>query len=110
MHTLLESCVAVLGGRTNGTPKHCTFGHSSPSIAQPCSKRLPSSAEAMSDCSRRRRLSSVSGGKTKIGELRPLETSVGGVEVRVICDADDALEEDDVVETGGRLAGAVTVR
>jgi len=50
-------------------------------MAQPLRRRLPISAEAVSDCCRRRRISSVSAGRAKVGELRVLETSVGGVEV-----------------------------
>lgn len=69
-----------VGGRTKGTPKHLGLGHSSASIAHPCSRRFPISAEARSDCSRRRRLSGVSTGGAKVGELSPLDSSVGGVD------------------------------
>lgn len=71
-----------LGGLTRGIPKHCVFGHSSASIAHPFNKRLPISVDALSDCSRRRLLSGVSGGGANVGELRAAETSVGGVEDR----------------------------
>jgi hypothetical protein len=71
-----------LGGLTRGTPKQPVFGQSSPSIAQPLSILLPISAEAMSDCSLLRRVSSDSGGSAKTGELRVLDTSVGGVDMR----------------------------
>lgn len=42
---------------------------------------MPISEDALSDCSRRRRISGVSGGSAKVGELRELDMSVGGVEV-----------------------------
>jgi len=44
--------------------------------------RLPISAEAKSDCARRRIVSCGSGGGANVGELSVLDTSVGGVETR----------------------------
>jgi len=70
------------GGLTSGTPKQPGLEHSSASIAHPLSNRFPISAEAASDCCLRRIDSSVSTGGAKTGELRVLETSVGGVEER----------------------------
>jgi len=57
------------------------LGHSSASIAQPWSIRLPISAEAVSDCALLTAASCGSWG-ANVGELNPLavETSVGGVE------------------------------
>lgn len=72
----------AFGGRTRGTPQQFVDGHSSASIAQPFSKRLPISVEAVSDCSLRRLDSSVSGGRTKSSKLDSSESSVGGVEAR----------------------------
>ena len=49
---------------------------------------MPISADAASDCSRRRRVSSVMTGDTNTGELGTLETSVGGVEGRETRESD----------------------
>jgi hypothetical protein len=70
-----------LGGRTRGTPKHVSLGHSSASIAHPLRRRLPISVDARSDCCLRLRISSVSTGTAKVGELSVLEISVGGVDL-----------------------------
>lgn len=80
---------------------HWEFGHSSASIAQPFKRRLPISEDALSDWSRRRLLSSVSGGNSKVGELRVLDTSVGGVEAREIRDPDETLGEESEIRRGG---------
>lgn len=48
-------------------------------MAQPWSIRFPISAEAISDCARLRAASAVSIGGN-VGELSPLDNSVGGVE------------------------------
>ena len=48
----------------------------------------------MSDCSRRRRLSAVSGGRANVGELSALDISVGGVDVREMCESDEVLDTD----------------
>lgn len=61
-------------------------------MAQPFRRRLPISAEAASDCSRRRLDSSLSSGGAKTGELNTLDTSVGGVEERDGLEADVALD------------------
>jgi len=58
------------------------FGHSSPSIAHPFRRRFPISEDAWSDCWRLRIVSSVSTGGAKVGELRVLDISVGGVDGR----------------------------
>jgi hypothetical protein len=58
------------------------FGHSSPSIAHPFKRRFPISADAWSDCCRLRIVSSVSMGGANVGELKALDTSVGGVDGR----------------------------
>lgn len=90
------------------------MGHSSASIAQPLSIRFPISAEAVSDCCLRRKISSVSIGGANVGELRVLETSVGGVEDRDKWPLDALLMDDwsltcDCVVLGrmGRLEEAV---
>lgn len=70
----------IIGGLTRGTPKHRGFIHSSASIAHPFKRRFAISAEAASDCSRQRIDSAVSTGGAKVGELKALEISVGGVD------------------------------
>lgn len=45
-------------------------------------RRAPISDDAASACWRRRALSAVSTGRANVGELSPLDISVGGVEVR----------------------------
>ena len=51
--------------------------------------------------------SGVSIGGAKVGELKVLEYSVGGVEIRERCEEDDALPE---VEHGGTLCDAAASR
>lgn len=63
-------------------------------MAHPLRSRLPISEEALSDCSRRRLDSSVSAGGAKTGELRVLDTSVGGVDERDICEPDVRLDDE----------------
>lgn len=55
----------------------------------------------MSDCSRRRLDSSVSAGGAKTGELRELESSVGGVEDLEGRDSEAALDAEPEVRTDG---------
>ena len=76
-------------------------------MAHPFNKRLPISADAMSLCWRRRIDSGVSTGGAKVGELKVLENSVGGVEAREGRDEVDTLPE---VEHGGTLCEAATSR
>lgn len=87
----------VFGGLTSGTPWQRVLGHSSPSIAQPFSRRFPISVDAWSDCWRRRITSSVSTGGAKVGELRELDKSVGGVDGREPCDVEEKVEDEDSV-------------
>lgn len=82
------------GGLTRGIPKQASLRHSSPSKAQPLSRRFPISEEARSDCSRRRLLSGVSTGSANVGELGTSDTSVAGVEDRdtgLLWDSDEIL-------------------
>jgi len=60
---------------------------------------LPISAEALSDCSRRRSDSSVSMGGANTGELRALDISVGGVEEREMCEV-NVLDESETLAEG----------
>lgn len=60
------------------------------------SNRCPIAADAASDWSRRRLLSSVSAGSANMGELRVLDTSVGGVDDRDNWELDETL----AVESG----------
>ena len=70
----------AFGGRTRGTPKHLTFGHSSANMAHPFRRRLPILEEAVPLCWRLCSNSAVSTGGANVGELGVLENSVGGVE------------------------------
>ena len=69
------------------------MGHSSASIAHPFKSLFPISDDALSDCSRRRLVSTVSGGGANIGELSASDISVGGVDDREMCDSDEGLDE-----------------
>jgi hypothetical protein len=69
------------------------LGHSSPSIAHPFKSFFPISDDALSDCSRRRLVSAVSGGGANIGELKASDISVGGVDDREMYDSDEGLDE-----------------
>jgi len=80
------------------------LGHSSASIAQPFKSFFPISDDALSDCSRRRLVSAVSGGGEKIGELSASDISVGGVDDRDMCDSDEGLDE----EAGSMSCGRVS--
>jgi len=60
---------------------------------------LPISDEAISDCSRRYRVSSVSIGGANTGELRALDMSVGGVEEREMWEV-DVLDESEMLAAG----------
>ena len=51
-------------------------------MAQPCKRSFPISEDALSDCARRSRVSSVSGGNTNSGDSDLMDSSVGGVEAR----------------------------
>jgi hypothetical protein len=81
----------AFGGRTRGTPKQVTFGHSSANMAHPFRRRFPISEEAESLCCRLRNASAVSTGGANIGELRSLENAVGGVELPEWCELDEML-------------------
>ncbi len=61
-------------------------------MVHPLSRRLPISVDALSDCSRRRRLSAVSGGSANVGELSELDISVGGVDVPDRRESEEALD------------------
>jgi hypothetical protein len=93
-----------MGGRTRGTPKHVVFGHASANIAQPFSSRFPNSAEAMSDCRRRLKTSCVSAKGASIGELRLLETSVGGVDAEDMTRLGDVFAMELVADIGSRCS------
>jgi hypothetical protein len=80
------------------------LGHSSPSIAHPLKSFFPISDDALSNCSRRRRVSAVSGGGANIGELRVSDISVGGVDDREMYDSDERLDE----EVGWMFCGRVS--
>jgi hypothetical protein len=94
------------GGRTRGIPWQVSFGHSSPSIAHPFNSFFPISEDALSDCSRRRRVSAVSGGGANVGELWASDISVGGVDVREVYDSDEEIDRE--VEAGLMFCGWVS--
>ena len=79
------------------------MGHSSPSIAHPFNSFFPISDDALSDCSRRRRVSAVSGGGANIGELWASDISVGGVDVRE--ESDEELDR----EAGSVFCGWLSI-
>jgi hypothetical protein len=66
--------------------------HSSPSSAHPFKSFFPISDDALSDCSRRRRVSAVSGGGANTEELVASDISVGGVDDREMYDSDERLD------------------
>jgi hypothetical protein len=68
---------------------------------------LPISDDALSDCSRRRRVSAVSGGGANVGELWTSDISVGGVDVREMLDPDEGL--DGGAEGGSMFCGWVSI-
>jgi len=84
----------TFGGRTSGTPKHVSFGHSSASIAHPFKSLFPISEDAESDCSRRLLDTSDSGGGSKSCRIEVSETSVGGVDGLESCASDDISDAD----------------
>lgn len=57
----------------------------------------------MSDCWRRRNVSSVSTGSANVGELSVLETSVGGVEEREMWELDEIVGDGPGMVSGQRL-------
>jgi hypothetical protein len=68
------------------------------------SNRWPIAADASSDCSRLRLLSSVSTGGANTGELKVLDTSVGGVDGLEKWELDETLAEESGRAAGGRIA------
>jgi hypothetical protein len=79
--------------------------HCSPSIVHLFNSLFPISDDALSDCSRRRRVSAVSGRGANVGELWASDTSVGGVDVREEYDSDEVLDR----EAGSVICGWVSI-
>jgi len=99
----------TLGGRTNGTPKQASLGHSSANIDHPFSKREASSDDARSDCSCLLRASSVNGGSSNsVSESSSCrEGSVNAVEALATDNRLDSLVLDGVDwETRGGADGS----